>query len=85
MDELERTGRWEGELIHTTRDGRHVTVTSRWALSATRAAARVSILETNNDITAQRAVEDKLYRSRMELTHGFAHRHPGRAHGVDRA
>ncbi|HTE35612.1 MAG TPA: ATP-binding protein [Reyranella sp.] len=69
MDELERTGRWEGELIHTARDGRHVTVTSRWALQSDARGRPVSILETNNDITAQRAVEDKLHRSRMELAH----------------
>ena len=69
MDELERTGRWEGELIHTTREGRHVTVTSRWAQQRDARSHSVSLLETNNDITAQRTVEDKLHRSRMELTH----------------
>jgi len=69
MDELERTGRWEGELIHATRDRRLVTVASRWALQRDARGRPVSILETNNDVTAQRAVEDKLHRSRMELAH----------------
>lgn len=68
-EELARTGRWEGELIHTTRDGRQVTVASRWALQRDSRGRTVSILETNNDITAQRAVEDKLHRSHMELAH----------------
>jgi PAS domain S-box-containing protein len=30
--ELVRTGRWQGKLVHTTRDGRRVVVESRWIL-----------------------------------------------------
>lgn len=69
MDELERTGRWEGELVHTGRDGRRITVRSRWALQRDTHGKPISILETNNDITIQRAIEDKLNQSRMELAH----------------
>src|SRR5262245_38524222 len=30
--ELVRNGRWEGKLVHTTREGRRVVVESRWSL-----------------------------------------------------
>jgi len=67
--ELEREGRWEGELVHTCRDGRQVAVSTRWALERDPQGRSVSVLETNTDITAQRVAEDRLDRARMELAH----------------
>lgn len=69
LEELEREGRWEGEIVHTCRDGRQVTVSSRWALQRDSHGRPASVLETNTDITAQRAAEDKLDRTRSELAH----------------
>ena len=64
--QLEQTGRWEGELLHATRDGRTVTVESRQA--ATRAADdRLLILESNRDITARKAAEQTLRESAARL------------------
>ena len=69
LNELEHGGRWEGELVHTCRDGRQVTVSTRWALQRDSQGRPGSVLETNTDITAQRAAEDKLDRTRSELAH----------------
>jgi PAS domain S-box-containing protein len=63
--ELLRTGHWEGELAHTTRDGRRLTLASRWSLQRDERGRAVGTLETNNDITEQ-------YQSRAALEKAFA-------------
>jgi PAS domain S-box-containing protein len=64
---LLRTGRWDGELIHTTRDGRRVVAASRWSLQRDEAGNPAAILETNNNITEQKQAEEALRQSRDEL------------------
>ena len=61
------TGRWEGELIHTTRDGARVVVASRWSLQRDERGNPAAILETNNNITERKRAEEALRRSRDEL------------------
>src|SRR5882762_7529845 len=58
--ELLRTGRWEGELIHTKRDGAQVVVASRWALQRDARGNAIAILETNNDMTERKRKEAEL-------------------------
>jgi PAS domain S-box-containing protein len=58
-EQLVRTGRWEGELVHTKRDGTQVIVASRWALQRGDARRPLAILETNNDITERRRAEEE--------------------------
>jgi PAS domain S-box-containing protein len=64
---LLRTGRWEGELIHATRDGTRVVAASRWSLQRDEAGKPTAILETNNNITERKQAEEALRRSRDEL------------------
>lgn len=54
---LAATGRWEGELVHSRKDGSLLTVASRWAPQLDGAGRMVGILEINNDITERRRVE----------------------------
>jgi PAS domain S-box-containing protein len=58
--EVSRTGRWEGEILHTKKDGTQVVVASRWALQRDERGAPVAILETNNDITLRKQAEEAL-------------------------
>jgi PAS domain S-box-containing protein len=64
---LLRTGRWEGELIHTARDGAAVVVASRWSLQRDERGNPSAILETNNDITERKKAEEALRRSYDKL------------------
>lgn len=60
LEVLYRTGRWTGELEHTTRDGRRVTVLVRKTLDRDSEGNPAAVLETLTDITARRALEDSL-------------------------
>ena len=51
-------GRWDGNLIQHTRDGKQLTVASRQALKSN--GSRGAILEINRDITAQLQAEEAL-------------------------
>ena len=59
-EDLKRRGRWEGELVHTRRDGTQVVTASRWALQSDPQGNPLAVLETNNDITAKKKSEQTL-------------------------
>jgi len=58
-EKLLRDNRWEGEILHTRRDGRRLIVFSRWALDRDGQGNRAYILETNNDITQRKRGEQR--------------------------
>jgi two-component system sensor kinase FixL len=68
-EQLMRTGRWEGELLHTTIDGTQVVVSSRWSLQRDELAQPAAILETNTDISAAKRAEAALQQMQAELAH----------------
>jgi PAS domain S-box-containing protein len=59
MAELLSSGRWEGELVRTKRDGAQVVVASRWSLQRDAQGTPVAALETDNDITERKRAEEE--------------------------
>ena len=57
--ELQRTGRWEGELVQSRKDGTRIVVSSRWALLEEEGKP-LQALEINTDISARRHAENQL-------------------------
>jgi PAS domain S-box-containing protein len=64
---LAQEGRWDGELVHTTRDGQQIVVSSRQALQRDAAGQPVGTLEINTDITAAKTAEAALHATAEEL------------------
>jgi PAS domain S-box-containing protein len=67
MKKLHRYDRWSGELVHTRKDGRQIIVFSRWSLDRDNRGKPISILESNNDITARKHAEETLREKEAEL------------------
>lgn len=64
ISEIEATilkqGHWEGELQHTTREGKSLVVTSRWSLQRDEHGTPRAALEINRDITERKHTEEQL-------------------------
>ena len=61
--ELLLSGRWEGELVHSTRDDARIVVASRWALKKDQEGNPDGIWEINRDITEHKQSEQNLRES----------------------
>jgi PAS domain S-box-containing protein len=69
LEELLRTGRWEGELGRTKADGTRVIVASRWSLQRDWRHQPVAILETNNDVTERKRAAETLRQAQADLAY----------------
>jgi PAS domain S-box-containing protein len=65
--QIAREGSWQGELTHTTRDGRTIIVGSRHALVSYNGEAFA--LETNRDITERKHHEERDHLIMREMNH----------------
>jgi PAS domain S-box-containing protein len=52
---LQSQGYWEGELIHSRRNGSTIIVNSRWVMQKDQLGKPIKVLEINNDISEQQA------------------------------
>jgi PAS domain S-box-containing protein len=57
--ELLRTGYWEGELEHRTKDGTKIMVTGNWVLHKDKEGKPWRVLESSTDVTALKRAEEK--------------------------
>ena len=72
------SGKWQGEIRQTRRDGTEITVESRWTLVRDEKGQPQSILVINTDVTEKKRMESQFLRAqRMEsigtLAGGIAH------------
>ena len=77
LSQLHSMGRWNGEKIHTTKDGRQITVNSRWLAKSNDIGQIIEILETNEDITDRKKVEEEL-----RVTHNRFYNSLSEMHGA---
>ena len=59
--------RWEGELVHTARNGKQLTMMSRWAPQRDESGRMRGYLEINADITRRKQAEEERERYLQEL------------------
>src|SRR2546423_3873089 len=67
-------GHWEGELIHTRRDGERLVIASHWVLHRDEQGKPKAILKVNNDITERKQAEKEIRRLNEELEQRVADR-----------
>ncbi len=68
-DQFADQSRWQGQLVHTCRDGSEVLVMSRWSVQRDERGRPIATMETNSDITEQKRAEDALHQARSQLEH----------------
>lgn len=67
-------GHWEGELVHTRKDGQRPVIASHWVLHRDAEGKPKAVLEVNNDITERKQAEHEIRRLNEELEQRVADR-----------
>ncbi|MEO8371431.1 MAG: PAS domain S-box protein, partial [Candidatus Solibacter sp.] len=65
---LRERSEWTGELEHLTRDGRSITVASRWSQQRDHEGTPLAVLEINRDISRQKHAEAELLLSQERVS-----------------
>jgi PAS domain S-box-containing protein len=65
---LSEAGRWEGEVVHTKRDGSVMILASNWVLYRDEHGRATRILEVNTDVTARKHAEERLAEQAEEMS-----------------
>ncbi len=60
VDIASHEGFWEGDLIHTCKNGKQIVVHSRWAMRLGKTTESQEILEITHDITSRKQAEESL-------------------------
>ncbi len=61
---LRADGRWDGEIIQTTKDGRRINVAARWALQQDTDGRPDTVVEIGRDVTAEKLAAGELREAR---------------------
>ena len=64
---LRRDHCWEGEVVHTAKNGNRIVVASRRVLQCDAEGKAIAILEINNDVTQRKQTEEALQRNEERL------------------
>lgn len=63
VEKFRRDKFWEGEVVQTAKDGKHVTVLARWAMDLNEHGEPVGVVQSHTDITERKKVERALNES----------------------
>jgi PAS domain S-box-containing protein len=71
LEEIKRTGKWSGELLQTTKEGKQLTLQSFWQAIFDLNGEIVELLESNVDITERKQFEQALERAKADWERTF--------------
>ncbi len=71
IEQVKQTGKWSGELIHTAKNGRKVTVQSVWQAIFDLDGEIAELLESNVDITERKQFEQALEQAKVDWERTF--------------